>query len=207
VNEENLHEWFDPKIHFSDPADENCTSDIAPPAISIVPTDDSWSSENTECSSDNTTPMEVSPLMISGDEVNPKARSKTDSKSVVFSTVTIREYSIGLGDHPLCDMYPIALDWDFIALDDMSVDVFEAKYRRTLPKEAEQSPIRNKLISSGTGSRRGIKARRLPVSERMSLLIESTGLSSQQLFQQERRRQLLVQEEKNTVLNASLAFI
>lgn len=207
MNEEDLHEWFDRKIYFSDAAVEHSTNDIAPPAISIAATDDSWSSDNTECCSENTTPIEVSSLMIPGDERIPKARYRTDSRSVGFSSVTIREYSIALGDHPLCDMYPIALDWDFNSLEDVTVDEFESKLRRKLPKEAEQSPIRNKLISSGTGSRRGIKARRLSVSERMSRLIESTGLSSQQLFQQERRRQLLVQDEKNTALNASLAFI
>jgi hypothetical protein len=207
VKEESLHEWLDSKIRFSDPGGENCNSEVAPPAISIASTDDSWSSDNTECNLDNAATTEVSPLMIPGDERNPKTRSRADARSVGFSTVTIREYSITLGDHPLCEMYPITLDWEFTSLDDVSVDDFESNYRRNLPKETEQSPIRNKLISSGTGSRRGIKARRLTVSERMSLLIESTGLSSQQLFQQERRRQLVVQEEKNTALNASLAFI
>jgi hypothetical protein len=195
-------------------SDDKNSNEIVPTAVPIGSSDDSWSSDTTGSSScENDPPLLLSissQLVIHGDQgLNKTVIPPNPRRSVDFSIVTIRQYALVLGDHPLCDMYPIALDWNYMALDPISVDTYELNHRRPVPEEVEPLPnlIRNQLIKSSTGSSRGIKAARRPVTERMSLLIDHMNMTSQQLYQQERRRQLLVQEEKTRTANASLAFL
>jgi hypothetical protein len=53
---------------------------------------------------------------IISDDTTITARTQQASAStraVQFSSVHIREYSIQLGDHPLCSSYPLSLDWTY----------------------------------------------------------------------------------------------
>ena len=131
---------------------------------------------------------------------------------VQFSTVQVRDYAIVLGDHPYCEMYPLSLDWNYVEILTTTMDDFEENHRRRIPNENKVfSPVvARKIIKKGKGMSNmvNVRARKLSVMERMSLLIEFTGYTSQQLYQLERKRQLLVQDEKLlSGINASLALI
>ena len=48
---------------------------------------------------------------------------------VAFSTVSVRQYAITIGDHPCCSTgYPLCLDWQYDVLPDQSLDSFEANH-------------------------------------------------------------------------------
>lgn len=133
---------------------------------------------------------------------------------VQFSTVQVRDYDITLGDHPYCDMYPLSLDWTYTDILTTTTDDFEENHRRHVPNETRVfSPVvARKILKKGKGVNTNnmvqVRARKLSVMERMSLLIEFTGSTSQQLYQLERKRQLLAQDEKLlNGINASLSFV
>ena len=132
-------------------------------------------------------------------------------KKVKFTTVQVRDYAIVLGDHPYCDMYPLSLDWTYVDALTTTTDDFEEHHRRRLPNETRVfSPVvARKILKKGKGANNmvNVRARKLSVTERMSLLIEFTGCTSQQLYQLERKRQLMAQDEKLLYgINASLAL-
>jgi hypothetical protein len=145
--------------------------DVAEPAA-IASSDDS-------CSSDSTTESDES--VHGATSAVSEFIDVTLSKGgrVQFSTIEVREYAVAIGDHPMVDMYPITLDWPFIESEPQSIDDYESS-----------------RVSPATLNRRGIKAPRLTATERMARLANVTGCSNQELFQQERKRQLTVQEEK-----------
>lgn len=54
-------------------------------------------------------------------------------RTVQFSNVRIRKHAVCLGDHPLCEDYPLSLDWPHDSTDDvMTIDAYEAQ--RTSPR-------------------------------------------------------------------------
>ena len=130
---------------------------------------------------------------------------------VKFSHVQIREYAIVLGDHPYCDMYPLSLDWKHVETLTTSMEDFEENHRRRIPNATKVfSPVvGRKILKKGKEmcNMVNVRARKLSVMERMSLLIEFTGCTSQQLYLLERKRQLLTQDEKLLYrINASLTL-
>lgn len=104
-------------------------------------------------------------------------------RRVQFSSVETRFYSITLGDHPLASMYPLSLDWAYTSAQAQTIEDHEA----TTKAQASKKP----KISPGCG----IKAQKLPVTERMERLMNVTGKNSRQLFMLEQKRQLLLREE------------
>lgn len=51
------------------------------------------------------------------------------TSKVAFSTVTVREYAITIGDHPCCSTgFPLCLDWQYDVLSEESLDHFEAHH-------------------------------------------------------------------------------
>jgi hypothetical protein len=102
--------------------------------------------------------------------------------TVKFSTVTVLEYAVTIGNHPGVDMYPISLDWPSIRNEPQSVDDYEAKRKPPVPCPQFK--------------RCGIRAVRLSAAERVDRLAKVTGWTNEELFQHERKRQLTVQEEK-----------
>jgi len=56
-----------------------------------------------------------------------KAMITKSSRRVSFSTLSVREYALTLGDHPSCSRGPpIQLDWRFRNLGSINIDVFES---------------------------------------------------------------------------------
>jgi hypothetical protein len=139
---------------------------------------------------------------VSDDRIRTGVQQVPLKSKVQFSTVQVRDYDITLGDHPYCDMYPLSLDWKYTDVLTTTADDFEENHRRHVPNETRLfSPVvARKILKKGKGVNNNnmvqVRARRLSVMERMSLLIEFTGSSSQQLYQLERKRQLLAQDEK-----------
>eukprot|EP00934_Nitzschia_sp_Nitz4_P001885 Nitzschia sp. Nitz4//scaffold101_size76361//60999//63026//NITZ4_005611-RA/size76361-processed-gene-0.22-mRNA-1//1//CDS//3329532185//1885//frame0 len=67
-------------------------------------------------------------------ETNRAAR-RSRSKSVVFGSVTVREYERSVGDNPAVSSgTPISLGWDYIHLLDVAVDIYEATVRKPGPR-------------------------------------------------------------------------
>lgn len=196
-------------IFLSSGNSSRCTTDVSdeqiPASIRIGSSDDSYtscSSESTDSASSdaastslNTTLSRNEPLLT---EIitSTKTPQSGKAKKVVFTTVQIRDYDVTLGNHPYCEMYPLSLDWEYVESLNIPVDDYEDTYRRHVPKVTKVvSPIVFRK-SNKRNSTVNIRARRLSVTDRMSLILEFTGLTSQQLFQQERRRQLLAHDEK-----------
>lgn len=154
----------------------------------IASSDDSCSSENSTESSccEEESAFDAAPVSEFTD-----VRLSKGGHNVQFSTVHVREYSVTIGDHPNVEMYPLSLDWAYAEGETHSMDEFESRSRSTTPEHQKQQQQQQRWKQ-----RRGIKAPRLTATERMARLVDVTGCSNQALFQQERKRQLLVQEEK-----------
>jgi hypothetical protein len=139
-------------------------------------------------------------------------KRRQDSVSrVCFSTVHVRDYEIILGDHPYCDTYPLSVGWNYIDVLTTTTDDYEENHRRKVPTETKVASaiVTRRLFFKGNRSNKTIhiRARKLSVLERMSLLLECTGHTSQQLFHLERKRQLLVQDEQLHANNASFTVL
>jgi hypothetical protein len=67
------------------------------------------------------------------------------TRHVQFSTVEVREYNLTIGDHPICESYPLALDWDYTICSKVPVDQCEAHYCHRLTSLARK--IRIALVS------------------------------------------------------------
>ena len=141
--------------------------------------------------------------LVSQERIRNAVQKGLLKSKVQFSTVQVRDYDVTLGDHPYCDMYPLSLDWKYTDAFTTTTDDFEANHRRHVPNETRVfSPVvARKILKKGKGVNNNnnmvqVRARKLSVMERMSLLIEFAGSTSQQLYQLERKRQLLVQDEK-----------
>ena len=104
-------------------------------------------------------------------------------RKVQFVGVETRVYSITLGDHPLASMYPVSLDWSYNIVGTQPIEAYE--------QELAARP-RNIDIPAG----RGIQAPKLLVTDRMSRLVDVTGMSSRELYNSERKRQAMLREEK-----------
>jgi hypothetical protein len=50
-------------------------------------------------------------------------------RSVRFGNVQVQEYSVTLGDHPLCDSYPLTLDWQHTEAMEYELDWYEETKR------------------------------------------------------------------------------
>lgn len=104
------------------------------------------------------------------------------ARRVLFVEVHIREHSICLGDHPLCNSYPVSLDWSRGEDRVMTVDDYEEQRRS----------------SSG--------AVKMDVLERRSVLAESMDLTLTQVDSLEQER---IRRTRGTVellrTNSSLA--
>jgi hypothetical protein len=151
------------------------------PAI-VASSDDSCSSDSMDsnCSYDESNQTQVSELV--------DVRLSKGNR-VRFSSVYVREYSVDIGDHPNVEMYPITLDWAFVESDPQGMDEFESgKSPTTGVKQQQRQQQQYKRGES--------RAPRLTATERMARLADVTGRSNQQLYQQERQRQLIVREEK-----------
>ncbi len=149
----------------------------------------------------------VSSEVVAPESIHHDTRST--KPKLKFPTVQVREYAAMLGDHPYCDMYPLSLDWKYVQVLTTTTDDFEENHRRRIPNEIKVfSPVvARKNLRKGRGMNNhsnnnnktvmvNVRARKLSVMERMSLLIEFTGYTSQQLYHLERKRQLMAQDEK-----------
>jgi hypothetical protein len=137
---------------------------------SLVEASDASCSSSSESSYDDPLASDLSEMRIS------------KVGAVKFSTVTVSEHAVTIGNHPGVDMYPISLDWPSVRNEPQSVDDYEAKRKPPVPCP----PFK----------RCGIRAVRLSAAERMDRLAKVTGWTNDELFQHERKRQLTVQEEK-----------
>lgn len=67
-------------------------------------------------------------LSVNHDDDHDFALSERATK-VAFSTVSVRQYAITIGDHPCCSTgYPMCLDWQYDVLPEQSLDSFEANH-------------------------------------------------------------------------------
>jgi hypothetical protein len=197
-------------------SDDSCSSESSCDDGSILPTSNHTAlssplmmkRDDDSLTNGMKTNLESSPLLIIPSSTT-QMEDSTVGKSVKFSTVQVRDFDLVLGDHPYCDMYPLSLDWEYVQLFTTTIEDYELNHRRHVPNETKMvSPIVRKFRRSGRSNGTiNIKARKLTVMERMSLLIEFTGLTSQQLFQQERKRQLSVQDEKLAMIHSSIKFL
>jgi hypothetical protein len=154
---------------------------------------------------------------VSSAEVDSLERIQIDTVNaskpkVKFCNVRVREYALVLGDHPYCAMYPLSLDWNYVDVFTTTMEDFEENHRRRIPNETRvHSPVvARKILKKGKGlnSMVNVRARKLSVMDRMSLLLEFSGYTSQQLYQVERKRQLMAQDEKLLYgINTSLTLI
>ena len=204
-------------------SDDSCCSDSTESSNSISKGSDNNCDISKDDDAEEVTTKEVSVLPLSrlpeqidamrvSSEVVPPETIPHDTRStkpkLQFTTVQVREYDAILGDHPYCDMYPLSLDWKYVQVLTTTMDDFEENYRRRIPNEIKVfSPVvaRKNLrkgkssISNSSNNSNGmvnVRARKLSVMERMSILIEFTGYTSQQLYHLERKRQLMAQDEK-----------
>lgn len=141
---------------------------------SIATSDDSSSSDSTESDESSQAAFRDFTDVTEFTDVSLSKRGRVE-----FTTVKIREYAVVIGDHPLANMYPLTLDWPFVESDPQSIESYESRKH-----------------FFGSVNRNGSKALRLTVMERMARLTDVMGCSSQELYTQERERQLRVQEEK-----------
>lgn len=102
-------------------------------------------------------------------QVIPLKQKSNSTRGVQFSFVHIREHSVQLGDHPLCNYYPVSLDWTFEDTAAVSVNDYE---------EARANCCWDS------------KPRRMDVVERRSLLANSLGISKAEVDVLERYRRL-----------------
>lgn len=102
-------------------------------------------------------------------QVAPLKQKSDTTRGVQFSFVHIREHSVQLGDHPLCNYYPVSLDWTFEDTAAVSVNDYE---------EARANCCWDS------------KPRRMDVVERRSLLANSLGISKAEVDVLERYRRL-----------------
>lgn len=131
----------------------------------VAASDESCASESVDsCSDESVTPLVSHPRRVN------------------FTTVTVREYALTIGDHPSVAMYPLSLDWGFFESESQGIEQAES--------QRKSSTVRQELYG------KGIKASRLTATERVARLVNVTGSTSQQLFQDERKRQLFLHETK-----------
>lgn len=107
------------------------------------------------------------------------AINKPAKKSVKFSTVQVREYSITLGDHPIPEAYPLSLDWTFTPWDVVPLREYEEMKRH----EEETNPI--KMLKRNN---RKSKVSSLTVMQRRIRLTQVGGIHPSGLLQMERER-------------------
>jgi hypothetical protein len=148
----------------------------------LVEASDASCSSSSESSCDDPLASDLSEIIIS------------KVGAVKFSTVTVVEHAVTIGNHPGVDMYPISLDWPCVRNEPQSVDDYEAKRKPPVPCPHFK--------------RCGIRAVRLSAAERMDRLVKVTGWTNEELFQHERKRQLTVQEEKRrAALGLPMLFV
>jgi hypothetical protein len=63
------------------------------------------------------------------DEHDQDPSSAESQRSVHFGNVEVQEYSVTLGDHPLCDNYPLTLDWQHTEAMEYDLDWYEETKR------------------------------------------------------------------------------
>lgn len=75
-------------------------------------------------------------------------------RNVSFSSLSVREYSLTLGDNPSCSKGPpVCLDWDYSSESNFGLDKFEAERepRRTRSEMHMGSHIRRNILHYGAG--------------------------------------------------------
>jgi hypothetical protein len=81
-------------------------------------------------SSDSDFDEDEGSLFSSTDDAEGAIVVDNTSAGVRFSSVCVREYNLTVGDHPLTDVFPLALDWDFVEGESIPIDIFEAKAKQ-----------------------------------------------------------------------------
>ena len=75
-------------------------------------------------------------------------------KTVSFTSLDIRSYSVTVGDHPLCsEGYPLTLDWEYTEASPLSIDQYEAERspRRSLSDLRTTSEERHQILAKDHG--------------------------------------------------------
>jgi hypothetical protein len=76
-----------------------------------------------ECQNDAEEPATEEHVPASAESAPPK-------RSVTFGNVQVREHSVTLGDHPLCDNFPLTLDWAHTEMKEYDLDWYEETKRK-----------------------------------------------------------------------------
>lgn len=101
----------------------------------------------------------------------PASRQQSSAKRVSFSTVTVQEHSLTLGDHPCADAYPLSLDWEHSEAYEVDLDEYERQPKHHQPPHHLSS-----------------------LQRRVRIAVVS-GIAPKELTQQEHERHLQVEKE------------
>jgi hypothetical protein len=109
-----------------------------------------------------------------------------DRRKVHFSNVSIRSYSLTLGDSPAMKSYALSLDWAHTPTETLDIDIYEELY----------SSAQTKPFTNGRMVRRGFRLpARLKTADRFALLTKVTGQSPEDLY--ELNRSHLIQQHES----------
>jgi hypothetical protein len=124
----------------------------------------------------------------------PEASPTKPKKTVSFGNVQVQEYSVTLGDHPSCKLYPISLDWAHTAPKEYDLDAREKA--KAMKKAREAKALKAKEDGNGgygenkKKKRRVGKGRHWLATERHVRIAKVAGISPKEVrtLEAERRR-------------------
>jgi hypothetical protein len=96
-----------------------------------------------------------------------------DRRKVQFSSVSVRSYSLTVGDSPAMKSYALSLDWAHTPTETLDIEMFEELY----------SSAKTKPFTNGRNIRGFRLPARLKTADRFALLSEVTGHSPEDLYE------------------------
>mmetsp|Transcript_24645 Transcript_24645/g.49801 ORF Transcript_24645/g.49801 Transcript_24645/m.49801 type:complete len:495 (+) Transcript_24645:347-1831(+) len=101
--------------------------------------------------SSNRTSRKLSTVSTSTNVSNSEESNERRDPVIKFATVTVRNYSMALGDHPGCKFGPpVSIGWDYIEAHPLPIDEYESNlspHQQQHRRERQQQPPRRRLLA------------------------------------------------------------
>lgn len=65
-------------------------------------------------------------LLLSDDDTSSCASERQEDRRVRFDAVRVRDHAVTVGDHPMCGLLPLTLDWNYLKEKVYDINDFES---------------------------------------------------------------------------------